>query len=81
MFLNVEFYFFNIYFYFTDLVFIFKLVSQCLLVVILFYLFTFNVDIDLHLPVYFSVSCHFVLWSNGKPLQYSCLENPRDRGA
>ena len=51
------------------------------LVVILFYLFTFNVDTDLHLPIYFSISCHFVLWSNGNPFQYSCLENPMDGGA
>ena len=29
----------------------------------------------------FNVSCTENGEENGKPLQYSCLENPRDRGA
>ena len=31
-----------------------------------------------------NISMHYVKWKgegNGNPLQYSCLENPRDRGA
>ena len=31
------------------------------------------------LPFHFSLSC--IGERNGKPLQYSCLENPKDRGA
>ena len=31
------------------------------------------------LPFHFSLSC--IGEGNGNPLQYSCLENPRDRGA
>ena len=31
------------------------------------------------LPFHFSLSC--IGAGNGKPLQYSCLENPGDRGA
>ena len=36
-------------------------------------------DTTEHLPFHFSLSC--IGGGNGNPLQNSCLENPRDRGA
>ena len=36
-------------------------------------------DTTEQLPLHFSLSC--IGEGNSKPLQYSCLENPRDRGA
>ena len=36
-------------------------------------------DMTERLPFHFSLSC--IGEGNGKPLQYSCLENPRDGGA
>ena len=36
-------------------------------------------DTTEQLPFHFSLSC--IGEGNGNPLQYSCLENPRDRGA
>ena len=36
-------------------------------------------DMTERLPFHFSLSC--IGEGNGNPLQYSCLENPRDRGA
>ena len=36
-------------------------------------------DTTERLPFHFSLSC--IGEGNGNPLQYSCLENPRDRGA
>ena len=33
------------------------------------------------LPIYISVTLHPFEEGNGTPLQYSCLENPMDRGA
>ena len=38
-----------------------------------------ELDMTEWLPFHFSVSC--IGAGNGNPLQYSCLENPRDRGA
>ena len=38
-----------------------------------------ELDTTERLPFHFSLSC--IGEGNGNPLQYSCLENPRDRGA
>ena len=55
--------------------------------------FSINADLGIHLPIHpFSkgIECllgirRYVFWTfregNGTPLQYSCLENPMDRGA
>ena len=39
----------------------------------------YELDTTEQLHLHFSLSC--IGEGNGKPIQYSCLENPRDRGA
>ena len=64
----------------TDWFKIVKRVGQgCILSFCLFNIYSEESDTTERLPFHFSLSC--IGEGNGNPLQCSCLENPRDRGA
>ena len=53
-----------------------RLAKRCRGLIMCFVLYSSN---TLHILIHFSLSC--IGEGNGNPLQCSCLENPRDRGA